>query len=61
MKHPEPTLVCRHSERTGFKVLERALTPLRNRRIRIARVLYLAQEGRMPETARALHLPPSRS
>ena len=57
MKHPEPTLVCWHSERAGFKVLERALVALRNRRIRIARVLYLAQEGRMPEAARALHLP----
>ena len=57
MTHPEPTLVCWHSERAGFEVLERALAALRNRRIRIARVLYLAQEERRPEIARALQLP----
>ena len=57
MTHPEPTLVCWHSERAGFEVLERALAALRNRRIRIARVLYLTQGGRRPEIARALQLP----
>ena len=36
-------LVCWHSERTGFDVLERALSALRNRRVDVGRVLYLVQ------------------
>ena len=57
MKRTEPTLVCWHSERAGFEVLERALDALRNRRVRIAQVLYLVQEGRAPEVPRAMHPP----
>ena len=57
MKHPEPTLVCWHSERAGFEVLERTLGSLRNRRVQVTRVLYLVQEGRIPEIPRASHLP----
>lgn len=57
MKHPEPTLVCWHSERAGFEVLRRTLAALDNRRVRITQVLYLVQEGRMPEIPRASHLP----
>ena len=53
MTPAEPTLVCWHSERAGFEVLERALDALRNRRVRIAQVLYLVQEGRAPEAPRA--------
>lgn len=56
-KRTEPILVCWHSERAGFEVLERALNALRNRRIRIAQVLYLVQEGHAPEVPRASHLP----
>ena len=57
MKPMQPTLVCWHSERTGFEVLQRALVALRNRRVRIAQALYLVQEGRMPEIPRASSLP----
>ena len=57
MKRTEPTLVCWYSERAGFEVLERALDALRNRRVRIAQVLYLVQEGRAPEVPRAMHSP----
>ena len=57
MKHLEPMLVCWHSERAGFEVLQRALAALGNRRIRIEQVLYLVQEGRAPEIPRASRLP----
>lgn len=57
MTRTEPTLVCWHSERVGFEVLERALDALRNPRIRIARVLYLVQAGRAPKVPRASRLP----
>ena len=57
MKPMQPTLVCWHSERTGFEVLQRALAALRNRRVRIAQVLYLVQEGRTHEIPRASHFP----
>ena len=46
MSSEGPLLVCWHSERAGFKVLERALRALRNRRIEIGNVLYLVQYGR---------------
>ena len=41
-------LVCWHSERAGFGVLERALNALRNRRVEVGTVLYLVQCGREP-------------
>jgi len=42
------TLLCWHAERAGLEVLSRAIKALRNRRIRIDRVIYLVQEGREP-------------
>ena len=57
MKRTAPTLVCWHSERAGFVVLERALEGLRNRRILIAQVVYLVQQGNAPEIPRASHPP----
>ena len=57
MTRTELTLVCWHSERAGFEVLERTLDALRNRRIRIAQVLYLVQAGRAPKVPRAPRLP----
>ena len=56
-KRFEPTLVCWHSERAGFEVLENALDALRNRRIQIAQVLYLVQDGHAPVVPRPSHLP----
>lgn len=41
-------LVCWHSERAGFDVLERALSALRNRRVEVGTVLYLVQCDREP-------------
>ncbi len=43
------TLLCWHAERAGLEVLTRAIKALRNRRIRVDRVIYLVQEGREPE------------
>ena len=57
MKGAAPTLVCWHSERAGFEVLERALKALHNRKVWIAQVLYLVQAGRAPEPPRDTPLP----
>jgi transcriptional regulator with AAA-type ATPase domain len=43
------TLLCWHAERAGLEVLTRAIKALRNRRIRVDRVIYLVQEGREPD------------
>jgi DNA-binding NtrC family response regulator len=43
------TLLCWHAERAGLEVLTRAIRALRNRRIRVDRVIYLVQEGREPD------------
>lgn len=43
------TLLCWHAERTGVEVLEQAIKSLRNRKIRIERVLYLVQVARIPK------------
>lgn len=43
------TLLCWHAERAGLEVLERALRALRNRNVRVERVIYLVQEGHEPE------------
>lgn len=39
------TLLCWHAERAGLEVLQQAVKGLRNRRIRIGRVIYLVQAG----------------
>ena len=48
MTNRSSLLVCWHSERAGFDVLERALSALRNRRVEVGAVLYLVQSGREP-------------
>ncbi len=57
MERTDPTLVCWHSERGGFEVLERTIATLRNRRVRIAHVIYLIQRGRKLEVPAKLRLP----
>lgn len=42
-------LLCWHAQRAGLAVLEQALKALRNRKVTIHHVIYLVQEGGVPE------------